>query len=739
MALPIIQSTFSDIPADYLIPVPDKIKSAISAINNLSVISPDSLPSSSSYDIRNVEVSLASENMAFALVPDYWNYGSSLNDYVDPNSVFILPNYYNIQFGASTYFHKGLYGGGKYYRHDFSELVNVNAPRLFYTYSEPAGSVRISNPGAVAISKESRESYGSGWAPVVHIRLKWEIRYRGKNTWVTRTSDLECPLLDLVYGIGDASAPSGSALINNVVRYNSTYVDSLATAIFTPADFGFGVSFVGAVDTPIIRSDRVYYSYSEDSGPAMGRTRNIDRGFYSQFSNLIFVKDGDDFDSLFTMPYDEFLDRIVSGEKEAEKEENPPYQPGDLSGPAGGGGQFGKNEVSDIIAGDIPLGSVEGDASATGMYTRYLCNSSYLDLIGDWVWDPNLGLSLIQTAIKPLYNDPAQAMISLVSFPFQLSGAVQGVTTRSQDMYFGHQPVLGAQFTAILSSACYIDWGTIDLQEYWGNFLDYYPHTKIEMYLPWGTGFVSIDPGQCLPGTLQVKTNIELARGSCVHNIINSAGCVIGSFAGQCGKQVPLIASDIAAKRAGLVTAAAGLIAGGVGLASAGAAGTLAAGAAYNSFKPSGPLYIGKNGRPYYGAARMSKARSLQRGAISAAEAAFDEVSGEVRDGARSGINIASNSSIAALKTPISIQRNGGFTDGSAGMGIQYPYIILSRPEQNVPENYGQHFGYPSNIHSSLLFLKGYTEIGSVHLNGIPATAPELDELDTILKGGVIL
>jgi hypothetical protein len=35
--------------------------------------------------------------------------------------------------------------------------------------------------------------------------------------------------------------------------------------------------------------------------------------------------------------------------------------------------------------------------------------------------------------------------------------------------------------------------------------------------------------------------------------------------------------------------------------------------------------------------------------------------------------------------------------------------------------------------------LKGYTVVEDIHLTGIPATQPELNEIMQLLKGGVIL
>lgn len=390
------------------------------------------------------------------------------------------------------------------------------------------------------------------------------------------------------------------------------------------------------------------------------------------------------------------------------------YNPGGNSGAIGGGGSFGIGESSDNIFDDLPSGSVEVDTSATGMYTRYLMNPSLLRAVGEWLWTDDLGLSVAKTFISLLYGDPAESIISLMSFPFNLS-SMQGLQTANQNLYWGNHDS-GISLTAIRSSAVTVDWGTITLSEYWGNFLDYSPHTKIDLYLPWGTGFVSIDPGQCLPGTLRVVTNIELSKGSCIHNVIGNDGVIIGSFAGQCSKQLPLFSSDTASKIAGLVTAGAA----GIAVGAAGAAG-IASGAAYGrklaAAMPNGTKYVSRDGLVL--------------------DAIADQVASNVADTGRVAGKIATTS-LAINRAPTHVTRNGGFTDGSASLGIQFPYIILSRPTQSVPNEYGHHYGYPSNIYASLGSLKGYTEIGEIHLDSVPGSADELSELDRILKEGVI-
>lgn len=415
---------------------------------------------------------------------------------------------------------------------------------------------------------------------------------------------------------------------------------------------------------------------------------------------------------------------------ESEPEPNPnPYNPGGVSRPGGGGGSFNVPESDDVSV-DVPLGTDIGNDSSTGMYTRYLMNTQYMKLFGYWMWDPDAGLSLIKTLYESWYGEKqSDSLISLLSFPFALTAPLTGISSHSQPLVLGHQNII-ANYIALKSGGAQIDWGTLNLQEYWGNFLDYSPHTKIELYLPWGTGFVDIDPGQCLPGTLKVVTNIEFARGSCTHNVINQDGCVLGTYMGQPGSMVPMIASDIASKRAGMLVGAVAAGVGGVvagGAAAVSAIGQSASVAAYTQSMSRLPMTMPAS-------TRSSIATNIASQPLNVA----NEISSNLMPGATLAKHIASDAAIASRRHPAHMTRNGGFGDASAGTMIQYPYLIISRPEQNVPDSYGHHYGYPSNIYEPLANLRGYTEIAAIHLNGIGCTASEMSELESILAGGVI-
>lgn len=80
-----------------------------------------------------------------------------------------------------------------------------------------------------------------------------------------------------------------------------------------------------------------------------------------------------------------------------------------------------------------------------------------------------------------------------------------------------------------------------------------------------------------------------------------------------------------------------------------------------------------------------------------------------------------------------------GALGGMAGMlAIQKPYLILTRPRQALPKDQNRFSGYPSFINKKLGSVTGYTEVESIHLEGIQATDSELAEIENLLKSGVI-
>lgn len=85
------------------------------------------------------------------------------------------------------------------------------------------------------------------------------------------------------------------------------------------------------------------------------------------------------------------------------------------------------------------------------------------------------------------------------------------------------------------------------------------------------------------------------------------------------------------------------------------------------------------------------------------------------------------------------IEKSGSLSGTAGLLANKTPYLVITRPRQCVPKNQNKFIGYPSFINKKIGDLSGYTEIESIHLQGIPCTSEELNEIENILKGGVIL
>lgn len=98
---------------------------------------------------------------------------------------------------------------------------------------------------------------------------------------------------------------------------------------------------------------------------------------------------------------------------------------------------------------------------------------------------------------------------------------------------------------------------------------------------------------------------------------------------------------------------------------------------------------------------------------------------------------IIASTAVNGLKP--NVEKSGSMSGTGGMLGIQTPYLILTRPRQALPARQNTFTGYPSFITSKLGSLSGYTEIEEIHLENIPGTEQEISEIEDLLKRGVII
>lgn len=364
---------------------------------------------------------------------------------------------------------------------------------------------------------------------------------------------------------------------------------------------------------------------------------------------------------------------------------------------------FGQTELPDysVVTDDVSNPYGEDGTSTTGGGDGTLGGEG-LDFI-DATDVPDLpSLSAAATGFITMYNPTSGQLSSLGNFLWSgmfdldtykklFTDPMQGIiglgivpvlpnSGGARNIMFGNVDT-GINCNFLASQYARKDCGSVSIQKYVGSFMDYSPYVKVSLFLPY-IGFVNLGTDDIMGGSINVQYNVDVLTGDCIAFIKHDTKGVLYSYHGNCLTNVPVSGQNYANALKNYYESVAGVI----------------------------PATT--NG------------------------AAGGGVAGAIGGAATGVINAASN---IILNSKPTFQRSGNI-GGSAGiMGVQKPFVVIERPNISVPDNVQHYVGQTSNITANLGGCSGFTVVESVHLNNISATSEELAEIDSLLKGGVIL
>lgn len=337
-----------------------------------------------------------------------------------------------------------------------------------------------------------------------------------------------------------------------------------------------------------------------------------------------------------------------------------PYDYGGDSEPDSGDGQW--DNTSDVIGiPTIPSVSI----SDTGFVSVFNPTLSQVKALADYMWAGGFDVTLF----RKIMANPMDSIIGFALLPCEPT--VSGVET----VKVGNIDT-GVSMNAVSNQFVDVDCGTIELQEYWGNYLDYAPYTKISLILPF-IGTVHLSPDDCMKKTIGIRYRIDILSGGCVA-YITCNGSIMYQFTGSCSAQLPITNLDYR----GMISALISIGTTAVGVGSAVASGGITA--------PMVAVGIG---------------------------------------------NTANN----VMNGKPTIQHGGSLGSASGFLGTRIPYLIITRPRQCVPKGVNKFKGLPSLITSKLKNVTGFTQVHDIHLDDIPCSETEKSELRAILESGVII
>lgn len=307
-----------------------------------------------------------------------------------------------------------------------------------------------------------------------------------------------------------------------------------------------------------------------------------------------------------------------------------------------------------------------------------------------------------QQWVSKIFADPRDGIVALFMLPFTPSTSTAIQATIGQHLLI-RPDTTDFDMTPVTTQFQEVDCGSVSLAEYYGNYLDYNPYTRITLFLPF-VGEVQLDPDEVMGESVSVKYHVDCYSG-CFVAFVATSDKVLAQYQGYMAAQVPYTSADYSRLNQavlGAATAAVG-IAGGVAVGGAAIAG--AAGLSVYGMQGAGEaLASGVNALGSAGMGAASQATQMQGAKVN--------------------------------------HSHSGALGGSAGfMGNQTPYMIIHRARQSVPPDANTFRGYPCNASFQLSDLRGtgFTKVSDIILNDCPYSDAEQAELRQILAAGIIL
>ena len=338
------------------------------------------------------------------------------------------------------------------------------------------------------------------------------------------------------------------------------------------------------------------------------------------------------------------------------------------------------------------------------------------------VWESILNMVFLPFNLlpfsKPNYNDIEGAVIQLYDTRIPFYGS-DGYFTKFQSFIDDDDNLKAYKLDKPIS----IKIAEFTISEYFNNYLDYEPYTIIEFMLPFYGSF-NFETKKVMNKTIKIYYEISALDGACICEIFANNE-LIYTLPISIAVDIPITTTNSQERARNVLMQ------------------TLrTAGNIYDNLANSFEMVT--NNIPIYGVKQTS-------GLIPYGTQVYDQpqVIGykETKNFSKKDFergtpaqNIANN--VNGFINALQFRTKTGNVPNNGSLlnkGIS-PQLNIYRPVIDDYPEYNHIVGRPANYFSKLSELSGYTEIGAVHMDGFPnTTQPELDEIESLLKSGVIL
>ena len=317
---------------------------------------------------------------------------------------------------------------------------------------------------------------------------------------------------------------------------------------------------------------------------------------------------------------------------------------------------------------DFPSLPSDNPATKSGLYRIVKIDTANLNTLSSFLWSTNP----LDTLIK-VFSKPWDCIISLMTLPYAVTSDASASELKILDYS------TGANVYKNVSTQESILFGTCDISESFGNFLDY-TNTTVSIYLPF-IGWNPLDVQDVMDATLTLVYNIDNQTGQCIvllkctkNNM--DVDSVTYEWSGNIATQLPLTGNDASQYLLGLMQSVTSIT-------------TI-----------------------NYGSKAPIVAANLGNAATNAITASFNKNK---------------------------IMTSGRLDSNTGNLSIMYPYIKIERPIWSRPNNYLDMIGQPYNAENTLGSLSGYVEVEEVKSELIGVPKEMRDTIIDLLKDGVYI
>ena len=365
-----------------------------------------------------------------------------------------------------------------------------------------------------------------------------------------------------------------------------------------------------------------------------------------------------------------------------EKTHSPEF--GDGSEPKGGYGEDSERKGTfDDSSDKITYSSAPTmHAGMTGFFHAYFVTQSQLQHIGKAMFPQAQSsytdlIDAMAGVVTSIWNSKkvdclVDCLVLPISVPF---GSETNIQCGGGDLiYFDGATWQNIKGNPVTDYYVDVNCGTLELEEYWCNYLDY-SGTRIKIFLPY-IGFVNLQPEYINGGSVNVKYRFNVIDGSFMCVLHSTSGksnldeSLIGQYSGMACLHIPITSQNYSQQISGLIS---------------------------------------------------SSGMAVTAGLTGNAGMAFG-----------SAMNLANT-----LSQKPSTSHNNGYNSSSSFLSHRKPYIIIERQVAQFSTQYPEENGLPSYVSKPLSQIHGFTILDNPVLN-IDCNADEYNEIISLLKTGVI-